>query len=81
VRGVSNEQGLAVQGQDYFTTEVGVDYQITQSYRLEATYDYIWQRFQTEPSAQSNGVALSIIYQPLSRYEPLPELTGIPRER
>lgn len=81
VRGVSNEEGLAVQGQDYFTTEVGVDYQITQSYRLEATYDYIWQRFQTEPSAKSNAVALSIIYQPLSRYEPLPELTGIPQER
>ncbi|HZT03138.1 MAG TPA: hypothetical protein VFA39_12805 [Steroidobacteraceae bacterium] len=81
VRGVSNRQGLAVQGEDYFTTEVGVDYQVTQTYRLEATYDYIWQRFQSEPSAQSNAVALSIIYQPLSRYEPLPELTGIPRER
>jgi hypothetical protein len=81
LRGISNRPGLTVQGEDYATAEVGADYQITQSYRLEATYDYTWQRFQGEPTAASNAVALAIIYQPLSQYEPLPELTGIPRER
>jgi hypothetical protein len=81
LRGVSNQQGLAVQGEDYATAEAGFDYQITRSYRIEGAYDFIWQRFPGEPTASSNAVRLSIIYQPLSRYEPLPELTGIPQER
>ena len=80
LRGVSNQQGLNVQGEDYATAEGGVDYQITQSYRLEAAYDFTWQRFPGEPTASSNAVRLAIIYQPLSRYEPLPEMTGIPQE-
>jgi hypothetical protein len=80
LRGVSNQPGLAIQGEDYATGEAGVDYQVTQSYRLEVAYDYTRQTFQGEPSASSNAVQLSVIYQPLSRYEPLPEFTGIPRE-
>lgn len=80
LRGISNQAGLGIQGEDYATAEAGVDYQITQSYRLEAAYDYTRQTFQGEPSAMSNAVRLVIIYQPLSRYQPLPEFTGIPRE-
>lgn len=81
LRGVSNQAAVAITGEDYLTAEGGVDYQITQSFRLEAKYDFIWQRFEGTPTATSNAVGLAVIYQPLSRYEPLPELTGIPQER
>jgi hypothetical protein len=80
LRGVSSQAGLAVSGEDYATAEAGFDYQITESYRLEGAYDYTWQRFPGTPAAASNAVRLSIIYQPLSRYEPLPEFNGIPQE-
>ena len=79
LRGVSGQQSLAIQGEDYAAAEVGADYQITESYRLEGAYDYIWQRFQGGPAGASNAVRLSLIYQPLSRFEPLPEFTGIPQ--
>ena len=81
LRGSSAHAGLTITGEDYVTAESGVDYQITQSFRVEAKYDFMWQRFQGTPSASSNAVGLAIIYQPLSRYEPLPEFTGIPQER
>jgi hypothetical protein len=81
LRSSSSHAGLTVTGEDYLTAESGLDYQITQSFRVEAKYDFIWQRFQGTPSASSNAVGLAVIYQPLSRYEPLPEFTGIPQER
>lgn len=81
LRGMSQQQGLTVQGEDYASAEAGCDFQITQNYRVEGAYDFTWQRFPGEPTASSNGVRLAIIYQPLSRYEPLPEFTGIPQER
>lgn len=81
LRGTSGEPGLAISGEDYATAESGFDYQFTESFRMQAKYDFIWQRFQGTPSASSNAVALSFIYQPLSRFEPLPEFTGIPQER
>jgi hypothetical protein len=74
-------EALGVQGTDYMAGTGGVEYQLSRSYRVAATYDYTWQRFQGEPSAASNAVALTIIYQPLSRYEPLPELSGVPTGR
>ncbi|HEV2444104.1 MAG TPA: hypothetical protein VGT07_16390 [Steroidobacteraceae bacterium] len=81
LRGASSQTLLAITGEDYATAETGVDYQFTQSFRVEAKYDYIWQRFQGQPNASSNAVEVAFIYQPLSRYEPLPELNGIPQER
>jgi hypothetical protein len=79
LRGASNKGVLAVDGEDYAAAETGFDYQFTESYRIEAAYDYTWQRFQADPSsAASNAVRLSLIYQPLSRFEPLPQFTGIP---
>ena len=80
LRGASSQPQLAIDGEDYFTGEAGVDYQFTMRFRVQATYDYTWQRFQGEPSAGSNAFALAFIYQPLSRYQPLPEFTGIPQE-
>jgi hypothetical protein len=79
LRGVSDRQPLAIQGEDYLAAEVGCEYQITESYRVATAYDYTWQRFQGEPSAASNAVRISLIYQPLNRFEPLPEFTGIPQ--
>ena len=76
--GASGAGPLAVSTETYATAEIGTDYQITESYRIECAYDYSWQRFAGTPTATSNAVRLAVIYQPLSRYEPLPEFTGIP---
>ncbi len=80
MRGASSRQGLRIQGEDYLTGEVGVQYQLTMKTRLVAAYDYTWQRFQGDPTADSNAVTLSFIYQPLNEYQPLPEFTGIPQQ-
>jgi hypothetical protein len=72
---------IAIQGSDYVAATGGMEYQVTRNYRLAGEYDYTWQSFQGEPHAASNAVMLSIIYQPPSRYEPLPDLYGIPRQR
>lgn len=79
LRGASSQLALAVQGEDYVAAESGVEYQITESYRIALAYDYIWQRFQGEANAASNAARLALIYQPLNRFEPLPEFTGIPQ--
>jgi hypothetical protein len=76
--GASGQAALRVTSENYATAEAGVDYQITQNYRLEGAYDFAWQQFPDTPTATSNAVRLAVIYQPLSRYEPLPEFTGIP---
>ncbi len=76
--GTSGQAALRVTAENYATAEAGVDYQITQNYRIEGAYDFAWQQFPDTPTATSNAVRLAVIYQPLSRYEPLPEFTGIP---
>lgn len=81
LRGASTGTLVGITGEDYLAAEGGIDYQFTQSFRVEAKYDFIWQRFQGTASASSNAVGVAFIYQPLSRYEPLPQLTGIPQER
>jgi hypothetical protein len=81
LRSATSAAALQVVGEDYYTAEAGCDYQITESFRIEAKDDYYWQRFQGSQSANSNTIGVSFIYQPLSRYEPLPEFTGIPEER
>ncbi len=70
--------GLDVQGSDYLTGSAGFTYELTRSYRLAGEYDYTLQKFQFEPKATSNSVGLSIIYQPWSRFEPLPDFNGLP---
>ncbi len=80
LRGASSQQGLAVTAEDYWSGEVGAEYELTMSFRVVATYNYTWQRFQGEGAAKSNGVDLAFVYQPLSRYQPLPEFTGIPQD-
>ncbi|MGH8290683.1 MAG: hypothetical protein ACREV7_16965 [Steroidobacteraceae bacterium] len=80
LRGASNQPELTIDGEDYLAGEVGAEYQLTMSFRVVATYDYTWQRFQGESAAASNAVNLAVVYQPLSRFEPLPEYTGIPQD-
>lgn len=69
---------VLVQGSDYAAATAGFQYQVTRNYRIAGEYDYTWLRFQDEPRANSNAATLSIIYQPLSRFEPLPDLNGLP---
>ncbi|MGA7538160.1 MAG: hypothetical protein WBW93_05285 [Steroidobacteraceae bacterium] len=80
LRGASNQPQLAIDGEDYLAAEAGAEYQLTMSFRVVATYDYTWQRFQGESAAGSNAVNLAVVYQPLNRFEPLPEYTGIPQD-
>jgi hypothetical protein len=76
--GTSGQAALRVTSENYATAEAGVDYQFSQNYRVECAYDFAWQQFPDTPTATSNAVRVAVIYQPLSRYEPLPEFTGIP---
>jgi hypothetical protein len=76
--GTSGQAALRVTSENYATAEAGVDYQFSQNYRMECAYDFAWQQFPDTPTATSNAVRVAVIYQPLSRYEPLPEFTGIP---
>jgi hypothetical protein len=80
VRGAS-QTILGVQGSDYAAASVALQYQITPNYRLATEYDYTWQKFQGEPYAASNGISVSIIWQPQSRYKPLPNYNALPLDR
>jgi hypothetical protein len=80
VRGAS-QTILGVQGSDYAAASVALQYQITQSYRLAGEYAYTWQHFQGEPYAASNGITLSVIWEPRSRYKPLPNYNALPLDR
>lgn len=80
VRGAS-QNILGIVGSDYVAATGSLQYQITRNYRLAAEYEYTWQHFQNQPKAMSNGVALSIIWQPLSRFNPLPDYNRLPLDR
>ena len=80
VRGAS-QTILAIVGSDYVAGSGSLQYQLTRNYRLAAEYDYTWQRFQNEPSSKSNGIVVSIIWQPLSRYNPVPNLNQLQLDR
>jgi hypothetical protein len=80
VRGASQDI-LGVQGSDYLTGTVALQYQLTQSFRIAGEYDYTWQHFQGEPHSISNGISVSVIWQPQSRYKPLINYNGLPLDR
>jgi hypothetical protein len=80
VRGASNTI-LGIVGSDYTAASGGLQYQVTRSYRLAAEYDFTWQRFQHEPSSRSNAVTLSVIWQPLSRFNPIPDYNRLQLDR
>ena len=80
VRGASNTI-LGIQGSDYAAASASLQYQLTTNYRLATEYDYTWQKFQGEPYAMSNGISVSIIWQPQSKYRPLPNYNALPLDR
>lgn len=80
VRGAS-QSILGVQGSDYAAASVALQYQLTPNYRLSTEYDFTWQRFQGEPYAASNGIAVSVIWQPQSRYKPGINYNALPLDR
>jgi hypothetical protein len=80
VRGAS-QTILGVQGSDYAAASASLQYQLTPNYRLATEYDYTWQRFQGEPYAASNGISVSVIWQPQSRYKPLINYNALPLDR
>jgi hypothetical protein len=80
VRGAS-QTILGVQGSDYVAASASLQYQVTQNYRLAGQYAYTWQHFQGEPYAASNGISVSIIWEPQSRYKPLPDYNALPLDR
>lgn len=80
VRGAS-QTILGVQGSDYAAASASLQYQLTQNYRLAGEYAYTWQHFQGEPYAASNGITVSVIWEPQSRYKPLPDFNALPLDR
>jgi hypothetical protein len=80
VRGASDAI-LGIVGSDYVAASGALQYQITRSYRFVTQYDFTWQRFQHEPSSRSNGVVMSIVWQPLSRYNPIPDYNSLQLDR
>ncbi len=80
VRGAS-QSILGVQGSNYAAATASLQYQLTTNYRIATEYDYTWQKFQGEPYAASNGISLSVIWQPQSRYKPLINYNALPLDR
>lgn len=80
VRGASDTI-LGIVGSDYTAASAALQYQITRNYRISGEYDFTWQRFQGEPSARSNSFILSVIWQPLSRYNPVPDYNRLQLDR
>jgi hypothetical protein len=80
VRGAS-QTILGIQGSDYAAASASLQYQVTQSYRVAGEYAYTWQHFQGEPYAASNGITVSVIWEPRSRYKPIPDYNALPLDR
>ena len=80
VRGASTSI-IAVQSTDYAAGSATLMYQMTRSFRLATEYNLTWQHFQGEPHAASNGISVSVIWEPESRYKPLPNYNALPLDR
>jgi hypothetical protein len=49
----------------YYTGRTGLEWRVSRQFSLEGAYEYKWQEYQDElTSATSNGVTLSLVYQP-----------------
>jgi hypothetical protein len=80
IRGASDTI-LGIVGSDYAAASAALDYQLTRNYRISGEYDYTWQHFQNEPNSRSNSITLSVVWQPLSRYNPVPDYTKLQLDR
>ena len=80
IRGAS-QTILGIVGSDYTAASAALQYQVTRNYRISGEYDFTWQHFQGEPTAHSNAFVLSVIWQPLSRYNPVPDYNRLQLDR
>jgi hypothetical protein len=65
--GVENDDGTlsSIRERKYYTGRAGFEWRMNRQYALEGLYEYKWQEYEGDPdSASSNGVMLSVIYQP-----------------
>jgi hypothetical protein len=64
-KGLENAGGTDVAERKYYTGRTGFEWHMTRAYSLEGAYEYRWQKYQGDlTSASSNGVTLSVVYQP-----------------
>jgi len=80
VRGAS-QTILGIVGSDYTAASAALQYQVTRNYRVQGTYDFTWQRFQGNPSSRSNSILVSVIWQPISRFNPIPDYNRLQPDR
>ena len=63
--GLNSNGATEVRERKYYTGRTGFDWHISRTYTIEGAYEYRWQKYQGDPTdASSNGVTLSLIYQP-----------------
>ena len=80
VRGAS-QTILGIVGSDYTAASAALQYQITRSYRIQGEYDFTWQRFQNNPASRANSIMVSVIWQPLSKFTPIPDYNRLQPDR
>jgi hypothetical protein len=80
VRGAS-QTILGIVGSDYTAASGALQYQVTRSYRIQGQYEFAWQRFQGNPSSRSNSIMVSVIWQPLSKFNPIPDYNRLQPDR
>jgi hypothetical protein len=63
--GVENGGTTEVLERKYYTGRTGFEWHVTRAYSIEGAYEYRWQKYEGDlTNAASNGVTLSVIYQP-----------------
>jgi hypothetical protein len=63
--GIENSGVTQVQERKYYTGRAGFEWHLNRAYSLEGAYEYRWQKYEGDPTnASSNGVTLSLVYQP-----------------
>ncbi len=62
--GVDNT-AVDVRERKYYTGRTGFEWRMTRQFALDGAYEYKWQKYDGDPTnATSNGVTLSVVYQP-----------------
>ncbi len=68
----------SVPARSYATGSAGIEWRLTHDFSLDASYTYSWQKYSQDPLrsfADSNGVGLSVVYEP--HREERPELSTV----
>ena len=64
-KGVADSGGTQVLERKYYTGRTGFEWHLNRAYSIEGAYEYRWQKYDGDvTSAASNGVTLSVVYQP-----------------